>query len=129
MKITINTDNPEVVESFFQQFNFTPLQGGTQNKHRQAHYNTNSGRAIPRVVSVALPEKDYDIENKGKDLAKILRRDCKSMERVVQHLTKKEKENRHLRKIGQESYESLLLSQSANLLWLLSEHVIPQLER
>ena len=129
MKIKIESNNEEIVEGFLKQLNASLLLGDIQSQHKSSRSRIDSERAILTTEPVALPVKGYDIENKSKELAKLLRRECNQIQRVVQNLSKKERKNRHRSKIGQQSSESLLLNQTANLLWLLSAHVIPRLEQ
>lgn len=128
MEITIKTNDPLILENIIEQLS-SRFPNDIQNQYKPVCSHTDFEKEPSITEPAVSPETGYGTENKSAGLAKILRRECTMIDRVVQNLLKKERKNRHLSKIGQQSYESLLLNQSANLLWLLSEHVIPQLER
>ena len=124
MKVTIN------IETLIEKLEITnSLPGGTQSGDVSLFDGPGLAEEISKALSAAMLPPSLTPEDKSKGLAKLLRRDCKSLDMVVQSLLKKEKDRHRPRKIGQESLESCLLHQTANLLYMLSAHIIPHLER
>lgn len=101
----------------------------TQNKAQCLFCKQDSEKAISTVQSEALPLLSHRLESKNIGLANILRQEYKSLDMVVQMLLRREKGRLHQCKIGSVSLESCFLHQTANLLYILSAHLIPHLEQ
>ncbi len=101
----------------------------TENKVESLFEKLNYG-SKPLIDQPLTPRpQGFSHQEKSKGLAKLLLQHTTPLDGLVQNLSKREKGFHRQRKIGQVSLEECLLYQTSTLLWLLSEHVIPHLEK